>query len=311
MNIKHILSKIKRMRMRRFAQKYDIDKLAEKLAKRKAKVMLIDKGYYEYGYFNFAFLNNMVSLIIDAICKGYYPVIHLDKRKEGWTNWDTFFEQPFGVSLPSKYKTSKKKGGIIIPNFKTPYNIKDLAVWSKVYNDFVVLNAQTEQYVKNEYETLLKGKRVLGVLCRGTDYTQKRPYGHPVQPEIEDVISEARTKMTELQLDYIYLATEEYRINKQFEAAFPQKIIINKRYYYDDVFYKNKFTDIYQIHGNHESEIYERSLEYLSSIWLLSRCDALIAGNNGGSTAALYLNNGKYKYWKLFDLGFYGIDDKK
>ncbi|MDR0507244.1 MAG: hypothetical protein LBH32_10600 [Dysgonamonadaceae bacterium] len=46
-------------------------------------------------------------------------------------------------------------------------------------------------------------------------------------------------------------------------------------------------------------------ISYLSSICLLSRCNALIAGNCGGSAAALYINNFKYEYWHLFNLGLY------
>jgi len=303
--VSRLISKIQRYRIRNFAVNYDKAELQRKLAKNKAKVMLISKGTYEYGYFNFAFASNMISLILDVMHKGYFPVIQLDNRGVGWTNWDTFLEQPFGTELPEKYEICNLETGLISPDFRTPYNPKELKTWSKLYCDFLVLNADTQKYVVDEYDNLLKNKKVLGVLCRGTDYIQKRPYGHPVQPEINDLIEESRIKMLELDLDYIYLATEEYAICKQFEEAFPQKIIINKRFFYDERFYGNQCTDIYQIHGKHEHEIYERGIEYLSSIFLLSRCDALIAGNTGGSTAALYLNNGKYRYWKLFDLGYY------
>ncbi|MCL1868325.1 MAG: hypothetical protein FWF72_05200 [Paludibacter sp.] len=303
--------KFQRHQIRNFAANYNKQKLHSKLTKNKAKIILINKGIYDYAYFNFAFVNNMISLILEVIYKGYFPVIQLDNRKKHWTNWDTFFEQPFGTKLCEKYEKYNMEIGTIIAGFRTPYNVKELQIWSKLYNDFIILNADTQIYVEKEYENLLKNKKVLGVLCRGTDYIHKRPYGHPIQPEIDDVIEVSRIKMNELNLDFIYLATEEYGIYKQFEEAFPQKIIINKRFFYDESFYTNQYDYIYQIHGDHENEIYIRGLEYLSSICLLSRCDALIAGNTGGSTAALYLNNGKYCYWKLFDLGFYGINDKK
>lgn len=45
--------------------------------------------------------------------------------------------------------------------------------------------------------------------------------------------------------------------------------------------------------------------EYISSVFLLSKCNELIAGNCGGSRAAIYLNNGKYKKVKLYKLGLY------
>jgi hypothetical protein len=54
-----------------------------------------------------------------------------------------------------------------------------------------------------------------------------------------------------------------------------------------------------------ENEIYNRGIEYLSSIYLLSRCDALIGGNCGGSISALLMNGGKYEFTEIFNLGLY------
>ena len=42
--------------------------------------MLIDKGLYEYGYFNACFLENMMSLMVYALSKGYTPYIDLKDR---------------------------------------------------------------------------------------------------------------------------------------------------------------------------------------------------------------------------------------
>jgi len=308
MRINKIINKLRRWRVRCFAATYSKSQLEQKLKKRNAKVMLINKGMYEYAYFNFTFLDNMLSSIIDVLSKGYIPFIRLDGRKTGWTNWETFFEQPFQISLNSKSKEEQRKIGLITPTFLTPFNKNNLQLWSKVYTDFAVLNQTTQKYVDDEYCRLLAGKKVIGALCRGTDYVTKKPFGHPVQPEIKDVISLVKQKMQELHLDYIYLATEELRIVKEFENVFPQKIIVNKRHYYDEDFYQNEFTDIYQVYGKHEDEIYERGIEYLSSIYLLSRCDALVAGNCSGSSSAVFLNNGKYRFCHLFNLGFYGIE---
>jgi len=308
-NFRNILLKIKKVRQQNFIVNCDTKKLKKKFQNGKSqKVMLINKGSYEYGYFNFTFLDNMLSSIVDVINRGYIPVVRLDGRKEGWTNWDTFFEQPFQISSDCKQEEYPFKTGLLMATFSTPLDSKKLRLWQKIYSDFAILNKPTQQYVDKEYQELIAGKKVMGVLCRGTDYVKKKPFGHPVQPEVEDVIELVKQKMQELGLDYIYLATEEYRIVKQFEAAFPDKIIVNKRTYYDEIFYQNNCTDIYQVNFERENDIYLKGLEYLASIWLLSRCDALVAGNCGGSTSAIYLNNGKYRFWHLFDLGLYGVN---
>ena len=45
-----------------------------------------------------------------------------------------------------------------------------------------------------------------------------------------------------------------------------------------------------------ENDSYYKGLEYFSSIVILSRCQALIGGNTGGSCAAMFMNNMKYEY---------------
>lgn len=34
----------------------------------------------------------------------------------------------------------------------------------------------------------LNNNRTIGVLCRGADYVSQKPKGHPVQPDVDDVI---------------------------------------------------------------------------------------------------------------------------
>lgn len=59
------------------------------------------------------------------------------------------------------------------------------------------------------------------------------------------------------------------------------------------------------MHFERENDSYYKSLEYFSSVLLLSKCQGLIAGNCGGSRAAMYMNDGKYEFSYLFDLGLY------
>lgn len=275
--------------------------------------MLIDKGLYEYGYFNACFLENMMSLMVYALSKGYTPYIELKDRGEGWTNWDTFFEQPF--STPTIVKPDcvcDIKQGCFHPQFDTPYRKLDLRLWCKVYHQLVRLNEETKRYVEKEYNSLFLGGggdnqriRVLGVICRGTDYVKLKPKGHPVQPSVEQVIERAKFLLKQYRLDKIYLATEELAIYEKFEKVFPGLVIINQRQWYDGIFNAHDMSYIYQVEFNRENDIYLKGLEYLSSLQLLSRCDVLLGGNCGGACAALYMNNMKYERVELFKLGLY------
>ena len=123
--------------------------------KNSAKVMLIDKGLYEYGYFNACFLENMMSLMVYALSRGYIPYIELKDRGKGWTNWASFFEQPF--STPATVKPDcvcDIKQGYYHPQFDMPYRRLDLRLWCKVYHYLVRLNEETKRYVEKEYNSL-------------------------------------------------------------------------------------------------------------------------------------------------------------
>ena len=172
------------------------------------------------------------------------------------------------------------------------------------------MNKKTDEYLQKEEKNIFKpNQRVIGVLCRGTDYTANKPKGHPVQPKVEEVIELAKIKMKEYDCPYIYLATEEKRIEEKFEEEFPGKILTNKRNYYDE-FYNIRKTKgnqarISLVNFERENDSYYKSLEYISSINLLSKCNLLIGGSTGGTRMALVLNNDRYEYVNLFNKGLY------
>lgn len=297
---------IEYIRLSKFVSKTDF----EKLNVTKYPVCLIEDAEWDYSLFNICFVENMLKNIVYCLSNGYRPVIAF-KNSQKKNLWEEMLVQPYGeISLDDDllYKEMRcdvKTAKLIFPIQPTK---DDVEVIGKLYQRYVIPNKKTEKYFTEEYETLLKGKRVLGVLCRGTDYTEGKPAGHPVQPELEELLDKVREKYIELSCEAIYLATEEERIYKQFELTFPGKIIVNKRHYFDDYYrikQQNKNALISCVSFERDNDNYFKALEYFSSLNLLSKCCALVAGNCGGSRAALYLNRNKYEYSYLFDKGLY------
>ena len=277
---------------------------------------IINSGVWEYRIFNICFLNNMLGNIIYILSNNKVPAIDVKNKISNENIWELFLEQPFiskaeNIDKSDNITTCDIDESIFHPNFDSIYKKDELKIWCKIYKEFVVFNKNTKEYIDNEYNTLIpKNKKVLGVLCRGTDYTSLKPKWHPIQPSVEDVIELAKEKMKELNLEYIYLATEEKHIEEKFKESFPGKIITNKRNYYDDKYYSNNDINLIgQVHFDRENDDYYKGLEYISSLTILSRCNALIGGNCGGTCAAIYMNNMRYEYTHVFDLGLYGIDD--
>lgn len=295
----------------------------EELLKDRKGIYVITQGRYPYNYFNFFFVHDMLSQILQVLYQGYIPMVDLSDRKEGDSNWSMWFEQPFAHEINYNHyeiiRASERVDSYWGPTYESPYAELELGLACKLYRDWVIPNDTVMDYVAREYQSIFapfKGKGILGCLCRGTDFTAKRPYGHPVQPTLEQLMAEVEEKLAEYSCEKIYLATEEERITKQFEERFPGKILTNKRYYMDARYYEasrqaGEAVALETVQFTEAQQRYNQGLSYLSSIILLSSCDVLVAGNCGGSDAALYFNNNSYKYVNLFNLGMYGQEGEQ
>ncbi len=224
-----------------------------------------------------------------------------DSEKCNW--WELYFEQPVVVEDTVGRKCVNCEDEVMdeeVPHSRSAVLLKRSRwYWGKVYQKYFKLNERSIEYFEREYNELFEGGklRVLGVLMRGTDY--KKAKGHPIQPDINQIVSQV--KKIEKKYDKIYVASEEYRNVKALEELFPGKILVNKRQYYDGIDMSNKWIN--EVTFNRENDGYLKGMEYLSSIMLLSKCDGLVAGICGGSVAATYINNGRYKDLKLLYYG--------
>ena len=277
------------------------------------------------GWLKYAIDNNFI-LVVD-MCSGENMY-----QQENENVWEKFFQQPMYkmavtkdelerikreenyAICPQKLKHNYqfepvfslackiKKPAITFPMPRDFLNRRDLhREYEKIYKRYICFQKPVYDYMQTEYEKILKNRgRVLGVLARGTDYVQSKPYNHPIQPSADAMLN----KCEEIRdsWDYIYLATEEYAIEKKFREKYGDRILINERQYYDGD-YQNKW--LCDIHFNRENDSFLRGLEYVSSINLLSKCNYLIAGLCGGTQAALIMNDNQYEYVYLFDLGNY------
>lgn len=275
--------------------------------KNASKCVRISKGEWGYTVFNCSYMSNMANLALMCLSQGKIPVMDFHAKTEYPSNdWECFFEQPFFKGdTEDVAEVLDMKNGLYRDTRSSIYREDEVKLWGALYNVLFKLNPCTRLYVDQEIKECIGEKRVLGVLVRGTDYTDTKPKGHPIQPEIEDVFVAIKEEMNRTQYDGIYLATEEERVVEVFKQKFPGIIITNKRSYYDKIYYENKYKLIGSVHFERENDDYYKGLEYLSSVWILSNCKSLIAGHCGGSRTAVFLNNGKYDYVKVFDLGLY------
>lgn len=263
------------------------------------------------------FVSVFLGHIAYAIEKGYIPVIdmqnypnlYLEENEVGKKNaWELFFDQPFGVTLSdipnnSKVIYSPKYIHPLSPFINSLYDEKESIFWKKISNKFLRFNNVTNDYYMSEYNKLIKGKKVLGLLYRGTDYIRLKPKNHPIQPSIEQYIEVIKKCVLEWgDFDCYYIATEDQEIVNELDRIFPNKILVNDRQYYNQI---SDIRYLAEAKFDRENDRYLKGLEYLSSIKLLSNADFIIAGLCAGTYAANFLKPSKFEKTYYFNLGVY------
>ena len=261
----------------------------------------------------FSYISTNLGAIKDSVEKGYIPVIDMmstpnpmiTSREVGHVNaWDLFFEQPCGYSL----EDIAHSRNIILSSNELPKdypghqilsNPEDITTWKELMHKYVKLKPEINQGCDDYINKTFSSQKVLGVLCRGTDYTVSKPSLHPIQPEPEDVIRDAKELMKKYDLQLIYLATEDENIWNMFNEAFPGIIVSYQKKHFSTTSGEN-INDI----ANENSSPYIRNREYLTSIAILSKCNVLLAGATGGSIGALLMSD-HYEFYHIYQLGTY------
>ena len=253
--------------------------------------------YDNFGSYNTVFHIDCVAHIVYELSQGYIPVID-----DSYHVWEQLFKQPEIISnaevppmesIPSSDEYSPLHTPMMLPECKPVRKL-----WSKLLWEFSQLKDAEMQYIQNEVDSIIGNQRVLGVVCRGTDYIGT---GMPPQPKVEDLIAKAKEWMEEFGYEKVYLATEAESIYQEFHEAFGDRLLVNKRKYYDKVMEEKDIKWISMVHFDRENDNYWKGLEYLSSMYIVANCKALLGGYCGASNMALLLNNEKYERFIVYD----------
>ena len=280
-----------------------------------------DKTFYviRYRFVGgiFGLMGYYIPQIQYALSKGFIPIIdlqnmpnmYLEDDKFGKENaWEYFFEQPCGYTL----KDIEHSKNVILGNAgristkkqnlsRIIFDTEEMKRWHNIFSKNIRTNDIVKKYCDEQYSKLISDNDVvLGVLSRGTDYINNKPHNHPVQPLPEQIIQKSSEFMQKYGCNKVFLATEDKRIWDAFHTEFGDKLITNDHKLFEDT----GKTYLPDVKLERENGKYLAGLEYLATINILSRCPYLVAGNCGGSQAAMYITEG-YKDCYIFDLGLY------
>ncbi len=279
-----------------------------------------DKTFYVIGFACdtmglFALVKLVLLHTAYALEKGYIPVVDMQNYKNQYSKeidgnvWEYFFEQPCGYSLDdiSNSKNLIYSKPFSRPNWKIAsyFTTEDngLRLSKKlrpIYQEYIRMNVSTKSYVENKYNHLIGDQNVLGVLCRGSDYTLKRPKYHSIQPTPSEVVEKAKQLMSAGAYEKVYLATEDAEILQLFQNEFQNSLITNNQ----RVYAATELEDAaYLSHVPDNSKI-EVAYNYLASLYILSKCKGFIAGSTSGSIGAFLMSEG-FDYHYFWSLGTY------
>lgn len=259
--------------------------------------------------------------IVTALHNGYLPVIDTTYADNMFTNlsraysfnaWELYFKQPFSISLTDIATDEEVSVLDGIPSFMPNYNMDCLmnpdlmTFWQRMAHKYLILSSQSEHSIVQCLNHLPfdSDKKILGVLCRGTDYTNLSPYNHPVQPKPDIVLAKAQEYMEKYNCSYCYLATEDHEISQLFCSVLKERLLTTQEIYYAS----DLGETINQFNLAHAVDIHRKNTEYLTALVLLSKCQYFIGGRTSGSIVSLLLSDG-FEKTHLWDLGRYGIDD--
>jgi hypothetical protein len=281
-------------------------------------------GYPEFTAGLFSLVNAVLKHIVYAEKFGYIAVVDFqnfetqyhDSGTFGKENaWEYFFEQPMGYSLRD---ISKSKNIIFSMKTSNPririldfdINLSDSPDLQKYYNGlfqtYIRPNKTTQDYLAaDESKIFIENRKLLGVLCRGTDYTRKKPAGHEIQPDPKEIIINAKDIITKYKCTHIYLATEDQDIYDIFEKEFGDILLSNGQTRFSGRELEN-VQFLANVKKKRERDKYFLALEYLSSVNILSKCSCFIGGQTTGTFGVYALTKG-FEYDYVYNLGKYPV----
>lgn len=290
----------------------------ENMAKSKYLIIKRESGSSPLGLFAYYITN--AAWIEYAVRKGFTPVIDMQNFRNTYhgegelgkiNTYEYFFKQPCGVSVEEALRSGEARYvWKDIPDFH-PNESLDFLEYEEIVNyyrqivkTYMPFQEEVKKYLDEKADAVLGNeKRVVGVLARGTDYTGLKPYFHPVQPTAEEIIQKLDNYIEKYDCGKIYIATEDETILKRMKERYGNSLCWNEQK-------RMKSTDTFLNYNKEfiKEEPYKRGLDYLASVYLLSKCTGLVAGRTSGTVGAVLMAD-RYEFQYIFSEGRYGVEE--
>ncbi|MDR3347817.1 MAG: hypothetical protein LBN32_04310 [Helicobacteraceae bacterium] len=269
----------------------------------------------------FAVFSIVLEHAIKAIERGYIPIVDLQNYKTAYNYdepingtmnaWEYYFRQPSNYTLEEVYKSKNVILCSLTPIAdKAPPHL--IEFWTKNENiaplsEFVcsklLFNDHVMDFCKAQRKSIIGDKKnVLCVCARHPEYG-KNICCHPLQPDSYELLKKAQECFEKWNMEYVFISTDYIGHVYIFKEIFKDKLLhidFNNKKLFDASFY-GSYSDVKET--PREVSTYDVTLNYISEIWIASKCDAIVCAIANGAMAALELNNNQYKHRYIFDFG--------
>ena len=284
-----------------------------------SKYLMLRKEVPKLDYGLFSYYIRFISGIEYALAHDMIPVVDMlnfrsslhEEGEVGKINaWELFFEQPCGVGVPEALQSQSARyiwydNPDYHPNDSLDFLYNDdlVAYYHQIQKQYLRIKPELLAEYEKKCDEMFHGRRVIGVLARGTDYAEFKPWFHPVQPAPDKMIPYIRECMDKYDCSHIFLATEDASILEQFQREFGDKLLYIEQ--------KRLAGSNCWLHENKEwmsISPYTRTRDYLGVIYALSKCNGFVAGRTSGAVGAMLMSDG-YEFKRIYTYGRYGVDD--
>ena len=262
----------------------------------------------------YSIIHNVIGYLIYAREKGYVPVVDYQNNKTFYHDesfngnlWEAYFRQPSEISLEDAYSSKNvihtphtfslsnyPSNGLHVINDK-----KKTMQIHEVFNKYIRYNDEISKYIEEEYSKV-KGKVLLGVYLRGTDY--KNLSGHAMQPTLESIFEKIDYYLKKYEdIEGIFVSTEVEETLHSIQDRYVELVYFSNRFLIKE--FKTGQITPKVFYGNGKNKI-QIGLEYLIDIEILSRLKYFISGLSGGSAAVIEKNGLKFREHHVIFEGF-------
>ncbi len=236
----------------------------------------------------------MMRIVLDGCCyadeNGFLPYIVYGKNTLyseralflGTNNpFEYYYEQPLSLSLCSLMKgvSFVKCKSEHLDGIELKYNLKPLSYitdegyidkMADIYMKYIHLNTMTNKKIGINIESVLQGKRTLGIHIRGTDF-YKEFNNHPIPVTVDEYIEAIKEEVIKKQYKQVFVATDDARCLKELKRKINIPLV-----YYKNTMRASGNKSVACERNERRNNNYLLGFEVLKDAYTLSACDGFI-----------------------------------